>query len=93
MPTSNNRRLAPHRNAYVRLQPPKLHGVGVFAIRPIKKGTNPFKDDNSTMIWIPEANVRRLPKNIRKFYLDFGVLKTDMGRTSELQPTDAGLVF
>lgn len=30
-------------NVYCRLRPSKVHGVGIFAIRDIPKGTNPFK--------------------------------------------------
>jgi SET domain len=30
-------------DCYCRLQPSKIHGIGVFAIREIPKGTNPFK--------------------------------------------------
>lgn len=29
---------------YCRLAPSPIHGVGIFAIRPIPKGTNPFAD-------------------------------------------------
>jgi len=29
---------------YCRLKPSPIHGIGIFAIRPIPKGTNPFKD-------------------------------------------------
>ncbi len=29
---------------YCRLKPSKIHGIGIFAIRKISKGTNPFKD-------------------------------------------------
>jgi len=31
------------RDCYCRLQPSKIHGIGVFAIRDIPKGRNPFK--------------------------------------------------
>ena len=30
------------KNIYCRLQPSRVHGVGIFAIRDIPKGTNPF---------------------------------------------------
>ena len=66
---------SPHDGVYVRLGASPIHGVGVFAILRIRKGTNPFKGDNSTMIWYSAAKVRRLPESIRKLYQDFGVLK------------------
>jgi hypothetical protein len=31
------------RECYCRLQPSKIHGIGVFAVRDIPKGRNPFK--------------------------------------------------
>ena len=31
------------RDCYCRLQPSKIHGIGVFAVRDIPKGKNPFK--------------------------------------------------
>ncbi len=31
------------KNIYCRLQPSRVHGVGIFAIRDIPKGTNPFR--------------------------------------------------
>jgi len=35
--------LAKLKNTYCRLGPSKIHGVGVFAVRNIPAGTNPFK--------------------------------------------------
>jgi len=69
------KRSMPHYGVYVRLGASTLHGVGVFAVRAIKKGTNPFRHDNSTMVWVEEKKLRRLPGGIRKLYEDFGVLK------------------
>lgn len=31
------------KNVYCRLRPSKIHGVGVFAIRPVPHGVNPFQ--------------------------------------------------
>jgi len=64
----------PHGGVYVRLRPSKIHkgGVGVFAIRPIKKGKNIFAGEDEKMFWTDEG---KLPKerNLRKLYTDFGV--------------------
>jgi SET domain-containing protein len=65
----------PHDGVYVRLGVSTLHGIGVFAIRAIKKGTNPFGHDDTEIVWIEEKKLRRLPKNIRKLYKDFGIIK------------------
>ncbi|MEK7212411.1 MAG: SET domain-containing protein [Patescibacteria group bacterium] len=65
----------PHNGVYVRLGASPLHGVGVFAIRAIGKGVNPFRHDNTTMVWVPVEKLRRLPADIRKLYEDFGVLQ------------------
>lgn len=35
----NMKKGLPHQQVYTRLKPSKIHGVGVFAIRPIPKNT------------------------------------------------------
>jgi SET domain-containing protein len=74
MSLSVRKRILPHNGVYVRLGASTIHGVGVFAVRRIKKGTNPFKRDNSNMIWVSAKKLSRLPPNIKKLYQDFGVL-------------------
>ncbi|HEV2198653.1 MAG TPA: FRG domain-containing protein [Bryobacteraceae bacterium] len=64
----------PHANVYTRLRPSSIHGVGVFAIRRIGKGTRLFLGDNDEMHWIKPTNFHRLPKEVRKLYEDFAVL-------------------
>jgi hypothetical protein len=49
--------------------------VGVFAIRKIKKGTHLFREDNTEMVWIDKTRLRRVPKEIRRLYDDFAVIK------------------
>ncbi len=68
------KRLMPHDGVYVRLGASTIYGVGVFAVRAIKMGTNPFKRDNSEMIWVSAKKLSRLPAGIKKLYEDFGVL-------------------
>lgn len=65
----------PHEGVYARVQRSGTHGVGVFAVRKIKKGTKVFGGDDSGMRWIEEKEVARLPKEIKRLYTDFGVLK------------------
>lgn len=67
--------MEPHNGVYTRLGKSEIHGVGVFAIRFIKKGINPFKNDNTEMVWVERKKVLRLPAIMRKLYQDFGVLK------------------
>jgi hypothetical protein len=64
----------PHGGLYTRLQPSKIHGVGVFAIKKIKKGTRLFSEDLDEMRWV---NVNDLPrqKQLRQFYEDFAIWK------------------
>ncbi len=45
----------PDTSSFTRLMPSPIHGIGVFAIRDIPKGTNIFKDDRSEMIWVDRA--------------------------------------
>jgi hypothetical protein len=67
-------RIQPHEKLYTRLRPSKIHGVGVFSIRPIKKGTLLFSHDSDEMMWVKEDE---LPKRgyLRTFYKDFAVWK------------------
>lgn len=65
----------PHEGVYVRLQPSRIHGIGLFAIRKIKKGTKLFGGDDSGMVWVKKEEISRLPAKIKKLYADFGVLK------------------
>jgi SET domain-containing protein len=67
----------PHAGVYTRLRPSKVHGVGVFAIRKIKKGTNIFSGDDADVVWIKKSSLRRLPGEIRKLYEDFAVIRND----------------
>ena len=67
----------PHEGVYTRLRPSGIHkgGVGVFAIRRIKKETLLFEGDNEGMLWVEGAHVPKTPDEIRKLYEDFPVIK------------------
>lgn len=64
----------PHTNVYTRLQLSKIHGVGVFAIRRIEKGTRLFADDEE-IVWVDESYLADLPKKLKKLYDDFAIIK------------------
>jgi SET domain-containing protein len=55
-------------------KPSPIHGVGVFAIRAIKKGTRLFAEDSDEMRWI-EADRAPKDEQLRKLYEDFAVVK------------------
>ena len=61
----------PHKKVYTRLRPSKIHGVGVFAIRKIRRGTRLFFNDLDEMVWVEEATSKRLPQELAKLYEDF----------------------
>jgi hypothetical protein len=65
----------PHGGVYTRLGTSKAHGVGVFAIRKIKKGTKVFGSDDAGMVWIDKHRTEHLPNRVKKLYEDFAVLK------------------
>jgi hypothetical protein len=71
------KRTLPHAFAYTRLRPSKVAkgGVGVFAIKKIKKGTPVFLADNDEMVWINESSVLKTLGEVRKLYEDFAVIK------------------
>jgi len=56
------------RDCYCRLQPSKIHGIGVFAVRDIPKGKNPFntipKYANFGYVRITEVELDALPSGL-----------------------------
>lgn len=64
----------PHEDVYTRLGPSPIHGVGVFAIRPIPKGTKLFRNDLEEIEWVEEKEISDLPNAIRKLYEDFAII-------------------
>jgi hypothetical protein len=66
----------PHKNVYACLAPSKIHegGVGVFAIKPIPRGKELFRDDNDEMHWIEEKSVPKKPSAVRRLY-DFAAIR------------------
>lgn len=66
----------PHKNVYTRLGISKINGVGVIALKNIKKGTNIFYgDEDSKMVWIGKEKLKNLPIEIKRLYNDFCVTK------------------
>ena len=66
----------PHSNVFTRLAPSKIDkgGVGVFAIRKIRKDKELFAGDHDEMLWVEERSLPKKPRAIRKLY-DFSVIK------------------
>ena len=63
-------------DTYCRLKPSSVHGIGVFAIRDIPKGVNPFKLTNDKCVnynasTINKAEYNTLPKPVKKLLNDF----------------------
>lgn len=67
----------PHEGVYVRIGPSKIHGVGVIAIVPIKKGTDLFPHDQSELTWIKVDDLPAMHPSHRRLYDDFCVRKGD----------------
>jgi SET domain-containing protein len=70
-----NKIKTPHENAYTRLAPSKIQGIGVFAIRNIPKGINVFQGETSKLIWFSKAKVDKLKPELKKLYEDFCILE------------------
>jgi|SRR5208282_599762 len=77
MPNENKSKM-PHEGVYVRLQPSQIHGVGVFAIKDIPKGTHIFPDDDEELVWIQKRVLARLSAEERKLYDDFCIIRGDL---------------
>ena len=70
-----SRKQMPHNEVYVRLAPSTVHGIGVFAIRDIPKGTLVCKSHEGALRWIQEKEVEELPPEMQKLYEDFCIYK------------------
>jgi len=69
----------PHDRVYVRLGLSRVHGIGVFAIRPIPEGTDLFANDRVELVWVDRAilDASGLTPAERRFYDDFGIARGD----------------
>ena len=65
----------PDTENFTRLKPSPIHGIGVFAILDIPKGTNIFKDERPEMVWVDRAEVLKKSGETRRLYDDFCVRK------------------
>lgn len=65
----------PHTDVYTRLGVSVRHGIGVFAIKPIPKGTDVFRNDLVDLVWVEKAELDRAPllPEERQLYHDFGI--------------------
>jgi hypothetical protein len=70
----------PHLNVYARVRPSKIHGVGVFAIVNIEKGTRLFIGENLEMPWFDKKTLPKKPHEVRRLYDDFAVIDNRNGR-------------
>jgi len=65
-------------NVYCRIKPDSFGGVGVFAVKDIPKGVNPFKLSNGECLHyktidVPEEVVNSLQTGVKKMVKDFYV--------------------
>jgi hypothetical protein len=65
----------PHDGVWVRLGLSAVHGIGVFAIRPIPTGTDIFANDGVPIVWVRKSDLDRagLSAAERALYRDFGI--------------------
>lgn len=71
----------PHTDTFVRLMRSQIHGIGVFAIRPIPKGASVFGDHyDEEIVEVPARVVARTRGVQRAFYDDFTVLDVSVYR-------------
>ena len=67
----SNAPAAPHKHLFARLRISPGRGVGVFAIRDMPAGINPFQGDECGAVRVPQAEVEALKPALRQMYLDF----------------------
>jgi len=70
----------PHEGVHVRLGISDIHGIGVFAIRAIPKGTNIFENDRGEIAWVETSALATVPLTPAEqdFYFDFGIHKGEV---------------
>jgi uncharacterized protein len=68
----------PHNGVYTRLGPSPIHGVGVFAIKDISKGTCIFPDDDDELVWIHKDMLGSLSPEERRLYDDFCIIRGNL---------------
>ena len=62
----------PHQHLFTRLRPSPGRGVGVFAIRDIPRGINPFYADECDTVLVPLEQVHDIrDADLRSIYFDF----------------------
>lgn len=69
--------VTPQEDAFTRLKPSPIHGVGVFAIRPIAKGSCVFSADRSSFVWVSKKRIEDFPVWLKQLYDDFYLIKSD----------------
>jgi hypothetical protein len=67
--------MRPHDKVFTRLGVSSIHGIGVFAIADIEKGTPLFEHDTTEIVWISADEMKGISEKLRKFYDDFCVIK------------------
>src|SRR5437762_1134312 len=63
----------PHTNAFTRLAPSGIAGIGVFAIRDIPQGTNIFPNDKLGIRWIDHAAIDDVDEASAELYAEFAI--------------------
>ncbi len=72
------------KNTYCRLKPSKIEGVGVYAIRDIPKGKNPFLGiKNNKWRKFKMQELKKLDKEILKLVDDFFVIEYPSGHKQD----------
>jgi len=67
--------LKPYQSIAFWIQRSRIHGIGVFAIRNIKKGTYIFPGDDDELVWVKKNALKGIAKGLRRLYEDFCIIK------------------
>lgn len=67
----------PHYRVFTRIARSRIHGVGIIAICHIKRGTYIFYGDDAPIVWIERKRLKSLPRELKKLYEDFCIIKQD----------------
>jgi SET domain-containing protein len=72
---NRNQNILPHENVFARLKPSKIHGIGLYAICDIIKGTDIFPDINEKIYWVDSSKLKHLSGQFKMLYRYYCVIK------------------
>jgi len=88
--------LAIKENTYCRLQVSPIHGVGVFAIKKINMGADPFKDapkESKIIHKVRHKDLEDLENDLKRYVYDMYISDSDFVYFEDLTPNNLPIYY